>query len=303
MPHGFQGCANASRRISLLLSAGSLAFGLAALPESSARAQASRLQTDLIVQSTSGTQDLQEHDTGFIHSTAPLGLSFTTNAGSGGASVTATASASAFYGLLDVSGSGSVSSPLSSGGDASVTAFMGSGPVAQFEDEVVVNSSTLAKGTLVSLTFTELFSSQATFSNDPAGDPSSSFIQSKFVMDDLRDDSMGFTFLDGVGAFANTKTVLVEVGDTLDVLGQLFAHGEAASNHGGSSSFSFNDPMSIDIDAITPGVTLLSDSGHDYSTPAPAGGAPEPAAWALMCVGFLGLGGALRRQRRGAAAV
>ena len=44
--------------------------------------------------------------------------------------------------------------------------------------------------------------------------------------------------------------------------------------------------------------TLVTASGHDYSSAAAAGGVPEPATWAAMLVGFGGLGAMLRRRRR-----
>lgn len=44
--------------------------------------------------------------------------------------------------------------------------------------------------------------------------------------------------------------------------------------------------------------TLITASGHDYSSAAAAGGVPEPATWAAMLVGFGGLGAMLRRRRR-----
>ena len=37
--------------------------------------------------------------------------------------------------------------------------------------------------------------------------------------------------------------------------------------------------------------------GHGFLA-SPTGAAPEPAGWALMILGFGGLGAALRRQRR-----
>jgi hypothetical protein len=55
--------------------------------------------------------------------------------------------------------------------------------------------------------------------------------------------------------------------------------------------FTVAGPFTIDISPGFGGVTLA----------APAGGVPEPAAWALMLLGFAGLGGALRSRRRVAA--
>jgi len=50
------------------------------------------------------------------------------------------------------------------------------------------------------------------------------------------------------------------------------------------------------IDAVGGGPDVIGQSGHDYATPAAVGGAPEPAAWALMLLGFGSLGLALRRR-------
>ena len=49
----------------------------------------------------------------------------------------------------------------------------------------------------------------------------------------------------------------------------------------------------LDAGAGAPDVIGLS--GHDYAAPTP-GGVPEPAAWALMLLGFGGIGAALRRR-------
>ena len=84
------------------------------------------------------------------------------------------------------------------------------------------------------------------------------------------------------------------MGNQLEVYGRLFAAGEA-DNYGntGPASFSYSDPSTMNIFALTPDVTLTSESGHDYGL----GGVPEPATWALLCGGFLAVGGALRRRR------
>ncbi len=50
------------------------------------------------------------------------------------------------------------------------------------------------------------------------------------------------------------------------------------------------------IDPVNGGPDAIGQSGHDYATPS-ASGAPEPAAWALMLLGFATLGAAARRRR------
>jgi hypothetical protein len=49
----------------------------------------------------------------------------------------------------------------------------------------------------------------------------------------------------------------------------------------------------------TPGGGILvppDDGGGDIPTPPPTASVPEPASWAMMIVGFLAVGGALRRR-------
>ncbi|MGZ3377959.1 MAG: PEPxxWA-CTERM sorting domain-containing protein [Phenylobacterium sp.] len=57
------------------------------------------------------------------------------------------------------------------------------------------------------------------------------------------------------------------------------------TNTGGISKLIISDESGIEIDHVQYGV-------------AARGGVPEPAAWALMLIGFVGAGGALRARRR-----
>jgi hypothetical protein len=50
--------------------------------------------------------------------------------------------------------------------------------------------------------------------------------------------------------------------------------------------------------SLPTGTSFTSDSGVFLTGGAPVGGVPEPASWAMMLVGFGGLGAVLRRQRR-----
>jgi hypothetical protein len=59
----------------------------------------------------------------------------------------------------------------------------------------------------------------------------------------------------------------------------------------------FQDTVHTYIDAVGGGPDAIGESGHDYASPTVGGGVPEPAGWALMLLGFGGLGAALRRRR------
>ena len=56
----------------------------------------------------------------------------------------------------------------------------------------------------------------------------------------------------------------------------------------------------LNIDFTTPGGSFTTLSGHDYSTNA-VGAVPEPSTWAMMILGFFGIGFmAYRRRSHGA---
>ncbi|HEY3950333.1 hypothetical protein [Phenylobacterium sp.] len=293
--------AHAGLRQGLRVSVTGLAFGAGLLAASSALAQAARLQADGLVMAGG---DVHAANTGFIGSSTPLAVNLSaTSSGDPLSSSNATLSILADYGSLDVAGSGAASGVPQHG--AQSQAIANGGPMAQFEDEVVINSATLAAGTQVAITFTLDYTGQAVFTGNDLGQfPSFSTITSKFTLDDLHDDSNGFSLLHTTGTFHDVRTVMLGVGDTLDLLGTLTGGGAAILDNtvGGSASFDFHDPMNIFVDA-GPGVSLVSASGHDYSSAALAPpGVPEPAAWTLLCAGFLGLGGVLRARRRVAVA-
>jgi hypothetical protein len=69
---------------------------------------------------------------------------------------------------------------------------------------------------------------------------------------------------------------------------------------GASSTADLAHTGALHIDVLTPGGSLTYLSGSNYSSI--VGGVPESSTWAMMLVGFAGLGGAmLHRARRGPA--
>lgn len=83
-----------------------------------------------------------------------------------------------------------------------------------------------------------------------------------------------------------------KVGDAIDVSSSMSVTTSTASGYWGNSYLGDTQRAFIDashtarmfLDPITPGITLVADSGHDYSVSA----VPEPATWGLM-LGGLGL--------------
>jgi hypothetical protein len=276
----------------------SISVGLVAAP---AQAATFGVDANLFVQSTAGNQVTQAHDTGTVASQTPVTVTLTASANQSGTSF-ATGTATAFYGYLDASGSGfTAPGPLLDGTDARVIPVVGGGSDASFFDTIVVTSDTLAVGSSVDLSF--LLAGSASASTSGSGDetPDAS-MSSEFQVIDLSHNGPGANLdaIHGLGTYSQTLDDTVAVGDVLAVKGFLYGQGEAPDfDAKGGASFSFNDPATMHIFALTPDVTLTSASGHDYSA---TGGVPEPASWALLCSGFLALGGALRRRRSGLAA-
>jgi hypothetical protein len=64
----------------------------------------------------------------------------------------------------------------------------------------------------------------------------------------------------------------------------VFGDGSVITGGGNYSSLTFD--------------SLSLDSGYIFPTPAPTGGVPEPATWAMLLLGFFGLGATLRLSRR-----
>lgn len=55
------------------------------------------------------------------------------------------------------------------------------------------------------------------------------------------------------------------------------------------------DPFSLNVVSLDPNFQLVSGDGRDISNPG-AGGVPEPGVWAMMLIGFAGIGWTLRRR-------
>lgn len=169
---------------------------------------------------------------------------------------------------------------------------------ASFSDRIVITSSTLPVGTVVRY--------QGTVSMDFSSSGSGGFFGFDWAVGsyDL------FMNLPNGGQSLPTQfdtwrhvpiTFIGLVGDVVDVSSRLSVTTFARSGYWGDAYLGDAEHPFIDashtarmfLDPITPGITLVADSGHDYSVSA----IPEPATLSLM-LGGLGLLAGARRRRR-----
>ena len=158
----------------------------------------------------------------------------------------------------------------------------------EYNDKITFGQSLYNLGFIVSGTL----SAQPDF-----GPGSGAYIN--WVLEDIThpaDLSFG-TVVFGGGVTPVLKSILVTPGDQAALRVIFIAYAYAGNESQGIHLTSdFSHTVHTYIDAVNGGPDVISESGHDYATPL-APGVPEPAAWALMLLGFSGLGAALRRRR------
>lgn len=105
------------------------------------------------------------------------------------------------------------------------------------------------------------------------------------------------TFIPPAGVTPLNMNFAVPVGDAATLRVQFEAFAYAGDRFSGQTLFAdFSHTVHTYIDPVGGGPDVIGQSGHDYATPAASTGVPEPAAWALMLMGF-GLAGAALRRR------
>lgn len=103
----------------------------------------------------------------------------------------------------------------------------------------------------------------------------------------------------------NVDMVLQVPSDTVESL-TLFAYGVGEYADFGAAQYSYTasvDPLLTIDPSAGGGYSIAVSPGVYNGAVAPAGGVPEPAIWALMLLGFGGLGARLRRHRARACAI
>jgi len=197
-----------------------------------------------------------------IPDTITAGTASSSTAGGSGP-LQGTASASASPGLL----SAYASSQAGSG--TNFNAFIDARATATFNDEGSVHSTSGATGTVV-IPFTY----QLTFSNSGGGGLGPS--GSQLVVGNLLNTSTNGTYF-----------LTLFVGQTIDFLANLDIAADA--NQGTPVSVAdYSHTLHIFID-VPDGYTFDTVSGHNYSS-SNVGAVPEPSTWAMMILGFAGIG-------------
>jgi hypothetical protein len=194
---------------------------------------------------------------------------------------------------------------------------VGAAPIADYHDDLVVNSNTLAVGTAVTLQFVEtLISTTASTGISGGNSFGTAQVDGFYNIQDIHNGvapisgSFSGNPQSGNGILApdanNTtpgmdKTIIVDVqadvGDEVQFQNLLYAFGEADSADGtGDNSFSYSGTYDTTISMLTPDASFTTQSGALYSASISA--VPEPTTWTMLLLGLFGIGLISRGARR-----
>ncbi len=268
-----------------LLAVGALICSVAGAPQ--LWAQSVGLQTQYRLVSISAGSEVRAN-TGFVGSPTPLVNHDTNNGVLGGSISDASIDVSTYYGDMSVTGSGYASNSPTNGTGVTIDTPVGGAPFSMYQDVLNVTSSTLAKGTAVTIDFTESFVTSLVFTGTGLG--LRDFQDNLNITDK---NSLDQTHLTLAGTSSDSFVFHTAVGDSLYVEGEL--HGNADIFAGDSSidpytgfpkpeggSFSFYESGPLYITSVTSGADVQSESGATY---APSSSVPDTTS----TLGLLGL--------------
>ncbi|WP_082580450.1 PEP-CTERM sorting domain-containing protein [Pelomonas sp. Root1444] len=189
----------------------------------------------------------------------------------------------------------------------------------RFEDAVLLSSATLAAGTPVQFVYTVDLHATSNGAGH-AGPQFSGYDSGSFYFHYFLRSSSGGAAIDTMYHYPNGLyqkvpgssfrfpiTVSGVIGEVVafgaeislgaddragwygDGAGNLSWYGDVQETHLDASN-----TARFYLDAFTPGLDLLAESGHNYATSA----VPEPGSWILLALGLGTLGGIMRRQAR-----
>ena len=228
-----------------------------------------------------------------------------------------------FSGTANASGSGTASAGLLKGeveASASIdptlygAGFTSEGPnpyvaiasadyIIEFGDSLTLTSAILPAGAPVTWDFTVGFDTVRTTTGD--GSASAIIIGSAGSQSTmLTNPVMSSPPEQGPLTEMETITVhgvvgqVVAIGESLQIVAGAEAENQTPVIYGsGTGTLDAADTGVFYADPVTAGLELVSASGHDYASPGVGTPTvPEPSTWAMMLLGFAGLGYAARRR-------